>query len=542
MTRRASTLTAVATAVAFAASAFLSVPQAQAAPTATKAATAVPVPSDPGTWATLNCPGFNPIHSANLDDGRILAVAGSGYNRDTFDKNTANPLLKLYKAWIYDPEVLECPSEIELPQDVDLFCAGMTHLQDGRLLFYGGTGRYGSPTSSIGSPDYYAGIKDVYLFDPATDTFAKSESMKAARWYGTGPVNSAGNPVVVGGYDENSDPTPINETYNPYTGHWTNLPSRAFPMYAGMALLPNGTFAYYGSYFGNANGQIPMTWNWQNGNASAIPGLAAQTCRDQASGVTLYPTLWLIGGGCGTSATSAVSKLNLSSPTTFTSAPALGYAAQHICTAVLPDKSVFASGGSVNNTTPRFEAKRLLFNGAAWVNMAKPTVPRQYHSTCLTTKSGKVVTMGTNYKDGTVEGRIEIYSPWYTQAGLTRPGFTPASTVTVPNGTINATYTVASISSATLTKLVSETHQLDPNGKRTIPLTTTTAGKVWGNVSIKMPAQTIAPPGVYMLSLLDWRGVPTEYKTIRIGDPAKTKLPAGAGGVSAAMPCECACC
>jgi hypothetical protein len=513
----------------------------QASPAVVKVA---PVPTDPGTWTTLDCPGVNPIHAANLPSGNVLMVAGSGYNRATFDANSADPTLKLYKAWIYNPNTPDvCPREVDLPQEVDLFCAGMTHLQDGKLLFFGGTGAYGEPGSFLGSPNYYRGIKDTYVFDEVTESFTKVADMHAARWYGNAPVNSGGNPIAVGGYNEVAQPTTINEMYQPATNTWTQLnpTTVGWPMYAGMAMIPDGRFAYYGTFFGNTNTQLPKVWNWQNNGTALIPGLWAPNCREQAPAVTLYPKVFVIGGGCiGGGATSGVSSLNLTtSPLAFASAPALGYAAQHMCAAALPDKSIFVSGGSVGNENPQLQARRLGFNATAWTALANPMVPRQYHSTCLTLPDGSVLTMGTNYKDGTVEHRMETYHPWYTQPGMTRSTLLTAPATANISAIIPVTYGVAQASSATLTHLESVTHQTDPNGK-TVPLTLT-QGAAWGQANVTIPGASVTPPGVYKLSLLDWRGVPTEYKTITLLPFGTAKVPpkASGGSVPAAMPCCC---
>jgi hypothetical protein len=522
-------------------------PWATATPTG---AAATPVITDPGTWSVQDCPGINPIHVATLKSGKFLLMAGSGYNGETFRRNTENPLLKLYKAWIYDPESGACPREIPLPQDVDLFCAGMTHLPDGRILVYGGTGKYGEAGSYLGSPNYYKGIKDVFTFDEATELFTQQPSMSVARWYGNGPVNAAGNPIISSGLDENAAFTPVIEQYNAAANTWSTLPPvnapKALPMYAGMALLPTGQFVFLGTYFGSNNGHNPETWNWQTGQlGAAIPGLWAPTVRNQGRVITLYPKAYVIGGGgSGSNATGAADVLDLTNPVKFTSTGSVGYAAMQMCGAVLPDTSIFVAGGSLASTTPLLDARRLLPGATAWSAAAKPTVPRMYHSTCMATKSGKVVTMGTNYSNGTVETRIETYKPWYMQPGITRGSISSAPANVLPGQKITVTSTYASMSKALLTRLPSDTHQMDPNGLRSIPLTVA-ATSTWGVNTVTMPAtNNIAPVGDYWLTMIDWRGVPTPSLLVHVGAggvqvKASGSIQLGGGAPAAAMPCCC---
>jgi hypothetical protein len=386
------------------------------------------------------------------------------------------------------------------------------------------------------------------VFDEASESFTQVADMSVGRWYGQGPVNSVGDPIVSSGLDENGKFTNKVERFHPATNTWTSLPSTsfgAFPMYAGMVMAPNGTLVYTGTYFGNRNGQTPKVWNWNAGNTAAIPGLLAPDCRDQGLTLRRDNQVAVIGGGCPNSATGYVSMLDLAkSPLAFTNGPYLGYAAQHLCGQVLPDRSYFVSGGSVGNVTARYEARRLGLGATAWQTLTKPTVPRQYHSTCLVTTDGKVVTLGTNYRDGTVESRIETYTPWYAQGqGLVRPGFNYLSAAEAPLGsTVEVGYSYATLRYATLTKVTSNTHSSDPNqlswAVPTTPLTTS------GRATFTLPASgAITPPGYYMLSLLDWRGVPSVSKMIKIlpatATPVKASVSVGVGAPAAAPAAAC---
>ena len=500
-----------------------------------KAAAAAPAL---GTWSVVaDCVvnGFkvNAIHASVTKSGKVLMTAGDGYSKANFDN-------KVFKTWIWDPMTPNtCPREIPHPAK-DLFCSGHSHLQDGRVLFFGGTGKF--PTAGA---QYYTGIREIYAFDDTTEKFTYLGLMNVARWYPNGPVNSTGNPVITSGLDANGKLTPINEVFSPYTGKSTVLPvPRVFPMYAGFVLIKNGTLFYSGANMASKGSSVPGKWDWFRGGYTNVPGLLYPECRDQANTLLLHPAqaqkVMVAMGGCGqgTTGTTSVVDLNATAPK-FVMGPYVGFAAMHACGLVLPDKSAFIAGGGNHNTNPILRAARLPNGAAAWQEVASPTVPRMYHSTCVLLPNGSVLTMGTT-AGGTVESRFEIYKPWYMQSGVTRPVFTGSSPVLKQGVTHEATWTgPASIKTASLIKLTSITHSSDPN-QRSIDVPVTPVN--WGRVKLSIPASGgIIPPGMYMLTLVDWQGIPSESRIVQIVPVKPATAAAGAGGVSAA-PAPASCC
>ncbi|TDO46741.1 uncharacterized protein DUF1929 [Kribbella sp. VKM Ac-2527] len=491
--------------------------------------------ADAGSWSvvadcTVGNYKVNPIHASMTKSGKVLMTAGSGYNRTFFDQ-------KVFKTWLWDPTTPgTCPREIPMPANVDLFCSGHSHLPDGRVLFFGGTGHYA--TSDL----YYTGIRESYAFDDVTGTFTPTGLMNVARWYPNGPVNAVGNPVVVSGLDAAGKVTSTNETYNAATGAWTKLPgTRIFPLYAGMVLRKNGTLCYFGANMGGRAGASPGCWNWTNNAWYPIPGLLYPDCRDQASTLLLYPAqtqkVMVIGGGCAAGTTGTTATVDLNAAThKFTNGPYLGFAAMHSCATVLPDRSAFVAGGADHNTKPRLQAARLPYGATAWEQAASPTVPRMYHSSCMLLLDGSVLTMGTTAVAGSVETRFEVYKPWYLQAGVSRPTITNLAPTLKLGGTYPVNFSgPASVTGAMLQRLTSVTHSSDPNQRAVdVPVTATAT---WGTKNLSIEANRgILPPGMYMLSLRDWRNIPSKSLVVRIVE--NTPLAAG-GSPAAAAPCCC---
>ena len=487
-------------------------------------------PAEVGSWSVVsNCTvdGYkvNPIHASLTKSGKVLMTAGSGYSRANFDQ-------KVFKTWLWDPATpATCPHEVPMPAGIDLFCSGHSHLPDGRVLFFGGTGHYADASQ------YYTGIRQTYAFDDTTETFTSTGLMNVARWYPNGPVNAVGNPIVVSGLDAAGQVTSTNETFNPLTGVWSKLPgTRIFPLYAGMVLRKNGTLCYSGTNMGGKAGAAPGCWNWTNNAWYPIPGLLYPDCRDQASNLLLYPAqaqkFMVIGGGCPTGLTGTTQTVDMNAASMkFAAGPYVGFAAMHSCATILPDKSAFVAGGADHNTKPVLRAARLPVGATAWQQVASPTVPRMYHSSCMLLLDGSVVTMGTTASEVSVESRLEVYKPWYMQAGVTRPTITSVAPTMKLGGSYTVTFSgPATVDGASLQRLTSMTHSSDPNQRSVdVPVVATT---VWGTKTLKIEANRgILPPGLYMLSLRDWRNIPSKSLIVRI---IENTTPAAAGGTTGA--------
>jgi Domain of unknown function (DUF1929) len=88
-----------------------------------------------GHWSTLSVPSkmrVNAVHAAMLYTGKVLIIAGSGNNIDSFKAGKFVSLL-------WDPQT---DTFKKLSTPTDLFCGGHAFLPDGKVLIAGGTGRY----------------------------------------------------------------------------------------------------------------------------------------------------------------------------------------------------------------------------------------------------------------------------------------------------------------------------------------------------------------------------------------------------------------
>ncbi|MBU2668793.1 DUF1929 domain-containing protein [Actinoplanes bogorensis] len=593
-----------------------------------------------GHWAGLPVPaGFrvNAIHAAMLSTGKVLIVAGSGNNREQFERGT-------FRTVLYDPRT-EKFSEVETPTDV--FCAGHSFLPSGNLLIAGGTKSYevlekdvqragGVMKIKNESPDHgarafvkgttfrsasgfeyrsrtavtvpaaskvmhgthaqvtagevevwvdavrpgdaavvragaqytiagltgsdarnmygvadkitrekqeYGGDKTSYEFDPRTERYVKTGDMVEHRWYPTLVTLADGDVLAVSGLDQFGRVLPgRNEVYDASKRRWSESPrhERYFPTYPSLHPMADGRIFYSGAnsgYGSDQEGRTPGIWSLDSNRFQPVPGLRQPELNETATSLMLPPAqeqqvMIFGGGGVGDSPISTartdIVDLRGRKPA-YRPGPDLPRPARYLSTVVLPDDTVFTSGGSsgYRGGPYRGEKRSDLFNAQFYLpktnsfrTAAESTVGRNYHSEAILLPDGRVITMGsdplydaTGKAPGTFEQRIEVYSPPYLFRGE-RPAIAHAP----GRITRGAAFTVASphaarITSARLVRPSSVTHGTDTD-QRSVALGLKRAG---GRLELRVPEQAgIAPSGWYMLFLVDDQGRPSVARWVRV--------------------------
>jgi hypothetical protein len=189
---------------------------------------------------------------------------------------------------------------------------------------------------------------------------------------------------------------------------------------------------------------------------------------------------------------------------------------------LLPDgKVLVTNGGQTTNAvgvdTAVLQAEMWSPTTQQFSRLASMVTPRLYHSTALLLPDGRVLVAGGGRSTGNVaptdQLSAEIYSPPYLFNG-TRP------TISSAPGTIPyaANFTVTTpdalqISSVALIRLGAVTHAFDHN-QRYVPLT---FQQVAGGVTVQSPTSSnLAPPGYYMLFIVNSTGVPSVASIVKI--------------------------
>jgi galactose oxidase len=388
----------------------------------------------------------------------------------------------------------------------NIFCSGHAFLPDGRLLVAGGH-----------ISDNH-GIADGHLFNPATQTWSSTASMRDGRWYPTVTELANGQLLTIAGKNEVAKLVTVPEVWS--NGTWRALTgaSRILPYYPREFLAPDGRIFYAGelkttSYLNTAG----------SGSWSTV-GDRRYGVRDYGAAVMYLPGKILYAGGGRTTATAETIDLTQGSPS-WKWTGSMAYPRRHLNATVLPTGEVLVTSGT---RATSFDDPSLavhvaeIWNPATgvWRKVASNSVNRSYHSTSLLLPDGRVLHAGSGgatFEDGSPmpdQKNAELYSPPYLFAGA-RPTISSAP-ASVAYG---SSFTVGTASASTIGKvsfiaLGSVTHAFDMN-QRFMWLSFT---KTSSSLQVQAPGnRNTAPPGYYMLFILSSDGVPSKAKIVKLG-------------------------
>lgn len=462
--------------------------------------------AEEGAWELLPCDSMVlAVHAVLLHTGKVLFFAGSGNN---VPHHTAHDTRSV--VWDYEQGTFHVP---ETPFDV--FCAGQTILPDGKVLVAGGTDQY----------DPFIGARATYLFDPHLEEWIRVADMAAGRWYPTLVTMGDGRAVVASGASVTNEvyARPVN---------WATLPPTTFlPLYPHLQLMSDGRLFYTGGQLGAAVLDARLIDPF-SGAETAVPGLRDNGHRDQSFSVLLPPAqaqrVMILGGGPGAStATTDIASLGPSGSGSFAPGPNMLRGRTLHNAVILPDHTVFVSGGGKRGETRADSVKMAeIYDPAANVfrRAATASVGRLYHSVALLLPDGRVITAGSNPDRGDDELRLELYHPPYLFKGP-RP-FIQSAPTDLYYGTDVSVHTpsAATIRWAHLIRPMAVTHS-DDGSQRLVDLPIERNDHRHGDVChlrVSIPKNpNLAPPGWYLLFLCDHAGVPSVGKWVHLGPAPK---------------------
>src|SRR6185437_7848830 len=211
--------------------------------------------------------------------------------------------------------------------------------------------------------------------------------------------------------------------------------------------------------------------------------------------------------------------------------PSMSQARIEMNATILPNGRVLAMGGSStdeNASTASLNADLYDPETNTFSSAGANVYPRLYHSGSLLLPDGTVLVVGGNPTRGSYEARMELYSPAYLfnpdGTDALRPqisGVTPA----FGYGSIFHVQTpdLADIRSVVLIRPGAPTHAFDMD-QRLIDLSFTMAG---GQLNVTAPPNgNIAPPGYYMLFILNASGVPSVASFVQLSASIPNQAPA----------------
>jgi hypothetical protein len=456
-----------------------------------------------GQWTTVPEPlPLNPVHVALLRTGKVLIVAGSG----NVPANTN------FEAAVWDPATRALSVQ---PIEWDMFCNGMVTLPDGRVFINGGNLRY----------DPFYGEPRNAVFDPVTNLFTNVQNMAHGRWYPTTTVLGNGSVMSFSGLRETGGTNTTVEIYTADSGWSPEYPAGwTPPLYPRLHLLSDGRVFYSGSGRGSRIFD-PASKTWSGVVATTNYGAT----RSYGTSVLLPLTpatgyksrVMIFGGGNPSTATTEI--IDLSMPVlAWQYGPPMSQPRIEMNATILPNGKVLATGGSLNDedaTTASLNADLYDPDTNTFGPAGANTYPRLYHSNALLLPDATVLLIGGNPERGTYEPHMEIYSPAYlfnVNGGLAlRPAITGVPAGAIEYGTTFQVQTpiAADIASVVLVRPGAPTHAFDMD-QRLVGLSHT-AGVGVLNV-VAPPNGNIAPPGYYMLFILNSAGVPSVSRFVQL--------------------------
>ncbi len=507
-----------------------------------------------GMWSPVKGWPIIGLHSALMPTGVVMTY-GSPLGNGIQDGRTFD---------LWDPaRGLDDPAgHFTLPnaQTVDSFCSAATLLTSGSMLITGGD----SAASGLSS-------QASTLFDPSRDTPTAVAAQTAyRRWYasmitladGRALIGGGGAPYATNAFNDvagalsRGDISQTPEIYTPGSG-WSALTGAT----SRDAFGPDFNRWWYPRMWVAPNGQVfglsaEKMWMLNPASAGSIATLgnfktSFSTTATPNTGPTSTATMFDIGrilqvGGNGpangyatpSSAAATVIDITSGRPVTTEQTP-MSNPRQWANSTVLPDGKVVVTGGSrfADNAGTDAVYPAEIWNPAtrAWTVAASAAVYRGYHSSAVLLPDATILSTGGGVPGPVNNFNAEIYYPPYlftTQNGKTVLAPRPVvSSISATSLNYGGTLSVAMWSNDTISKvavigLSVTTHSFN-SGQRYVPATFTQSGK---SVSIAMPSSAnIAPPGYYLVFLVNSAGVPANGVIVSLGATKPPAAPSGAG-------------
>ncbi len=429
--------------------------------------------SQVGQWSAVTPAPIVQVHQHLLVDGRVLSFGGSSGIPQVFDPATG--------------------TFTAVPSPALMFCSGHAFLPDGRVLVSGGGTGNG------------LGHNNSDIFNPATTSWTAGPTMGYARWYPTNTTLPDGEVLTVAGADENGSPVPIPEIGDGTTWRSLTGASLALSNYPRDFVAPDGRIFMAGPSNPSQWLDLSGTGSWTTGPSMNYGGRGYGAAVMYEAGKIMY-----VGGNSSPTNTAEIIDLNQSNPQ-WQYTGSLTYARWNLNATVLPTGDVLVTGGvSGDRANPALKVNATeLWNSTTgtWTLLASSApLLRGYHSTTLLLPDGRLIHSGGGAGGGTIDNlNYEIFSPPYLFKG-TRPTVTGVTGTPGYGQTLTAlTPDAASITKVTLIRFGSVTHAFD-QGQRLVSLS---FSQVSGGISVTLPSsRNIAPPGPYMLFLVNGNGVP----------------------------------
>jgi Galactose oxidase-like, Early set domain len=495
-------------------------------------------------------------HIALLPTGKVLLFSFERIETDPTKEPAPTNVIgarNAGRAWLWDPSkgygataftkvtppsvVIDDGTGVSRP--APFFCAGHAFLPNGMLGVFGGNaGGNGG-----------AGAKLSLVFDPWTETWAMNQDMATGRWYPSVVTGADGKQLIMSGQIEIGWgwPTDIVERF-PGGGRPVPFKTDDIPRFAQADVFDaKAPFKRdYPHLFSLRDGKIyglgrnrDQQWLFDPVRESrtdlpARPDKAA--FRNYGSAVPLPggfrgPDSVLVLGGDRDDPNTyrlQAGRWEVDKPRAF--------GRTQDDTLLLPDGNLMTVNGAFDirdygngdynpNGDLKYRQIELRDTDGTWKLGPVQRLPRGYHSNAVVLPDGRVLITGDelqqlandpDVKDD-MNGTIEIYEPAYLHSG-SRPnlGSVPSAAVHYDETFDVTTSTPGSVERAVLLAPTTSTHSVNTS-QRHLELRLKGTGTSPNSLRFQAPpSAAAAPPGWYMLFLLDEEGVPSTARWVQL--------------------------
>ncbi|MFD8985041.1 galactose oxidase-like domain-containing protein [Streptomyces sp. NPDC059564] len=494
------------------------------------------------------------VHLAQLPTGKVLLFSFERVETDPTKETGPTDRIgptNAGRAYLWDPArgtgarafkevrppTVLMPDGTHVPRPAPFFCAGHAFLPNGMLAVFGGnTGGKGG-----------SGAKLSFVFDPWTETWFRNRDMSVGRWYPSVVTGADGRQIIMSGQSERGTgtPTPVVERF---PAKRLPVPWRPYDIPLDIASERFGSDAPfrndYPHLFSLRDGMIyglgrdaDQQWRFDpvsetrtdlprrpadfRGYGSAVPLPAGLRGPDSVLVLGGDPhdpnTYRLSAGGWSTEEPRAFGRTQDD-------------------TLILPDATLLTVNGALSTRdygngpfNPKADLKyrqtELRGPDGHWRLGPAQRLPRGYHSNALVMPDGRVLVTGDELQQiandpdigDAMDGSIELYEPAYLHQGGPRPALdrVPGTELRYDAPFEARSSTASAVRRAVLLAPTTVTHAVNTSQRH---LELRIAGVRDDTLTLRTPPSAAdAPPGYYMLFLLDARGVPSTAKWLKLG-------------------------
>ncbi|MEP7244402.1 MAG: galactose oxidase-like domain-containing protein, partial [Gammaproteobacteria bacterium] len=439
-----------------------------------------------------------PVHAVVMPDMRIMTYGTDGTGRQTG--------YFIYDVWDINSGLEGGHLTLDNVTATDIFCGSQLVLPSGGQVFLaGGDNWTGTGTTNTGN-------QNSNLFTYGANSLDRANNMNRARWYSSSTALLNGEILIQGGSGGTDRPEVrgLDGTFRLLSGADTSALDFMYPR---NFIAPDGRVFGYDS-----NGKMYYLNPAGTGAITNVGQFASAYRASDASAAMFRPGRILQFGGNSNGAI----VIDITSGTPVVTPTQSMSSQRRLATgALLPDGRVLVTGGSaVNNQLTGVNNSAEIWNPTTgtWTRGPDGQLARLYHSISLLLPDARVLVGGGGAPGPLNNTNVEVYNPPYLYdangARAVQPRITAAPSEINIGGTFTADFIdAASISRVTMVKSSSVTHGWNME-QRFVELTFTRNGP---RLNIQAPTRAAdAPPGYWMLFVLNEAGVPSFARIVKI--------------------------